>query len=156
MFALMKKPISFLLTILLSAAMVRYSVLFALGVAQADVHSIDFCDMPVISLLPLCKVASTPPSHTSSVARADFPTLMAIQHRALDELSMDSVGGSELVLNIKHAELAVRDLVIMVKSSNLTSKDALADVLTEFLLDAHQAARDLQMFSSKVYGIMDK
>ncbi|KAI0762927.1 hypothetical protein C8Q74DRAFT_1371896 [Fomes fomentarius] len=103
-------------------------------------------------MLPLC---TTPPAHTPPLTHADFPALIAIQHRALDELYLNSAIGLDLVLNIKHAELAARDLVIIVKSSDLSSKDALADVLTGFLSDARLAARDLQVFTSKLYGILD-
>ncbi len=152
-FALMKKPISFLLTVALSATMMRYSILYGLNVAQTDIHTMNVCEFPILSMLPLC---TTPPAHTPPLTHADFPALIAIQHRALDELYLNSAIGLDLVLNIKHAELAARDLVIIVKSSDLSSKDALADVLTGFLSDARLAARDLQVFTSKLYGILDR
>ena len=42
-------------------------------------------------------------------------------HRALDELAVNSKAGLDLVLNMKHAEMAARDPVILVRYSNLTT-----------------------------------
>ncbi|PIL36026.1 hypothetical protein GSI_01686 [Ganoderma sinense ZZ0214-1] len=92
---------------------------------------------------------------TTDAHYVDFPGLMALQSRTLDQLLAHSTAGSQLALNVKHAELAVKDLGIIVKASNLTSKDTLTHALEEFAQDAKDAGRDLQQLSAKLYGIVD-
>ncbi|TFK81044.1 hypothetical protein K466DRAFT_502840 [Polyporus arcularius HHB13444] len=124
-------------------------------VARANIRA-GICEVPVVCLLPICaaEVSVIPP--TPPTTRTDFPGLMAIQHRALDELSIAGHGAAiDLALNMKHAELAVRDLVVMVQSSDLTSRDVLADTLTTFILEAREAGRGLQSLSSKIDGTLD-
>lgn len=87
--------------------------------------------------------------------RIDFPALMAVQSRTLDQLLAHSAAGSQLAVGVKHAELAVKDLSIVVRASNLTSKDILGRTLEEFAQQARGAARDLQQLSAKLYGAVD-
>ncbi|KAI0755775.1 hypothetical protein C8Q74DRAFT_1210495 [Fomes fomentarius] len=87
--------------------------------------------------------------------RFDFPGLMAVQSRTLDQLLARSTAGSQLALSVKHAELAVKDLGIVVRSSNLTSKDVLARSLDEFAQEAKIVGRQLQQLSAKLYGAVD-
>ncbi|KAI0742711.1 hypothetical protein C8Q80DRAFT_1109023 [Daedaleopsis nitida] len=116
--------------------------------------SLDFCEYPLVSLFkPSCPTPVAESTHAP--LRADFPGLMEIQHRALDELATRAEMGTELALNIKHAELAVRDLMIMVQSSNIPIKDVLAASLSDFIVEARQTARGLQVLASKVHGTMD-
>ncbi len=93
---------------------------------------------------------------SEDLRRIDFPGLMDLQSRTLDQLLSHSTAGSELALGIRHAELAVRDLGVIVKVSNLTSKHILAHALQEFSQDARDAGRDLQHLSAKLYGAVDK
>ncbi|OJT09924.1 hypothetical protein TRAPUB_13591 [Trametes pubescens] len=111
------------------------------------------CDLPFMGFLPLCAPSGTRP--TSIAGRVDFPHLMSIQHRALDEFVGQSLTGSELALDIKHAQLTVQDLVVMVKESNLTIKGPLSDTLAGFVLDAKDTSRGLQRLSSKILGAID-
>ena len=114
--------------------------------------SLDACNLPLIpAIIPSC--AALP---VASVGRADFAGLLAIQHRAFDELVVGSTTNSELVVNVKHAELAVRDLVILVKASNLTTKEPLADTLSLFSVDARRTGRGLQVLMSKIHGTIDR
>ncbi|KAI0712372.1 hypothetical protein C8Q76DRAFT_769000 [Earliella scabrosa] len=80
---------------------------------------------------------------------------MAIQSHTLDQLLGHSTAGSQLAIGVKHAELAVKDLAIVVAGSNLTSKDVLAQTLQEFAQDAKVVGRDLQQLSAKLYGAVD-
>ncbi|KAJ3902375.1 hypothetical protein F5879DRAFT_805531 [Lentinula edodes] len=86
---------------------------------------------------------------------ADFPRLMNAQSSTFDQLLDNSVGGSGLSLDIKKAEMAMSDLVILVKFSELTSKDVLGDALSTFAHDARRAGRGLQTLGSKVGGAVD-
>ncbi|KAI0351499.1 hypothetical protein OH77DRAFT_1410926 [Trametes cingulata] len=121
--------------------------------ARNALDSYAFCEWPLLSLLPSCprSLAGTP----SPIRAVDFPGLISLQHRVLDEFLGQSSTGTEFALNIKHAELAVQDLIGMVKGSNLTLKEELSEALTDFVLDARHAARGLQRFSAKVQGTVD-
>ncbi|KIK56757.1 hypothetical protein GYMLUDRAFT_173866, partial [Collybiopsis luxurians FD-317 M1] len=74
----------------------------------------------------------------------DFPSLVNAQSQSLEALLDGSAGGSELSLTLKKAELAVTDLVILVKLSKLDKKDLLT------------ASRGLQQFTTKVTGSVDQ
>ncbi|KAI1795832.1 hypothetical protein LXA43DRAFT_880971 [Ganoderma leucocontextum] len=100
----------------------------------------------------LGNVGHKPASH---VYHVDFPGLMDLQSRTLDQLLAQSTSGSQLALSVKQAELAVKDLGIVVKASNLTSKDILARALEEFSQEAKLVGRDLQRLSAKLYGTVD-
>jgi hypothetical protein len=73
-----------------------------------------------------------------------------------DQILDGSVGGSGLSFGIRKAEFATADLAILVRSSSLKSKDALADLLATFVRDAKKTARSLTKLSSKVGGAVDK
>lgn len=90
------------------------------------------------------------------IRRIDFPGLMSLQSRTLDQLLVHSSAGAHLALGVKHAELAVKDLGIVVKASNLTSKMVLARSLEEFAQDAKLTGRRLQHLSAKMYGAVDR
>ncbi|RPD78444.1 hypothetical protein L226DRAFT_456563 [Lentinus tigrinus ALCF2SS1-7] len=96
--------------------------------------------------------SARPTSHPTII---DFPGLMAVQSRILDALLAHSAAGSELSLGVKHAELAVQDLLFLVRTSNLAEKTALARTIEEFATDAKVAGRLLQHFSSKLDGTVD-
>ncbi|KAJ3912931.1 hypothetical protein F5877DRAFT_53274 [Lentinula edodes] len=80
---------------------------------------------------------------------ADFPCLMTAQSSTFEQLLDNSVGDSGLSLDIKKAEMAMSDLVVLVKFSKMTSKDVLGRC------DARQAGRGLQTLGSKVGGAVD-
>lgn len=115
---------------------------------------------------PVCRVTAAAGALTSTfgnlgrkpahdLQHIDFPGLMAVQSHTLDELLIHSDAGSQLALSVKHAELAVKDLAIVVRASNLTSKATLAHALDEFAQDAKIVGRELQQLSAKLYGAVD-
>ncbi len=121
----------------------------------------------VFPTFPVCQVTAAANALTATfgnlgrkpahdLQRIDFPGLMAVQSRMLDELLAHSAAGSQLALSVKHAELAVKDLGIVVRASNLTSKTVLARSLDEFAQDAKVVGRELQQLSAKLYGAVDK
>ncbi|KAI0650957.1 hypothetical protein C8Q79DRAFT_998672 [Trametes meyenii] len=93
-------------------------------------------------------------SVSSTVGRVDFPSLMDLQTRTLDRLLSQSATGSQLSLSVKQAELAVRDLTVLVKASNLTRKEQLATALEDFSRDARATGRGLQKLYSAVDNIL--
>ncbi|RPD70234.1 hypothetical protein L226DRAFT_547844 [Lentinus tigrinus ALCF2SS1-7] len=115
----------------------------------------DFADeYPVISLLPFCPAPNTSPMYVPTESGSEALSRLECHHHPLDGF-VTSSEHLDMVNHVQHAELAVRDLIAMVKSSNLTAKDALAHSLTEFMEGSRAAARDLQMFSSKLHGTVN-
>ena len=149
---LMKQPASALLALLLSGSIISLIISATFARARAEVSAINFCEWPLLSALDAC--APSPPPLPA--VRVDYPSFVAVQQHALDEFLGYSDNGSELAVNLKHAELAVRDLIVLVKASDLSVKDALADALMEFVIDAKSAGRGLQLLSAKINGAIDK
>ena len=53
---------------------------------------------------------------------ADYPKLVDLQSKTFQQLVNDSIGGS--ALEVKKAEMAVTDLAVAVRLSNLKAKDS--------------------------------
>ncbi|RDX51827.1 hypothetical protein OH76DRAFT_1313907, partial [Lentinus brumalis] len=85
----------------------------------------------------------------------DFPTVMSMQSRTLNQLLAHSAAGSGLALTVKHAEFAVKDLVCIVKASKLTQKGAIVGALEEFAREAKTVGRHLYRLSAKLDGAVD-
>lgn len=153
-FILMKRPLSVVLAFFMTSALVSW--LF--HASQESALSARLCEYPIVSLLPPCTAAGSTPAldHSSPTIRADFAGLAEIQHRALDQLTARAGIGADIALNIKHSELAVRDLIIMIQSSNLTTKDVLAATMMDFVSEARRTSRALQGLSTKIHGTMDR
>ncbi|KAJ3755618.1 hypothetical protein EV360DRAFT_96087 [Lentinula raphanica] len=112
------------------------------------------CHTPGIASLDLCSGAHSF-NHQGRPLWADFPRLMNAQTSTFEQLLDHSVGGSGLSLDIKKAEMAMSDLVILVKYSKLSSKDVLGEALSTFAHDARRTGRGLQTLGSKVGGAVD-
>ncbi|KAJ2998102.1 hypothetical protein NUW54_g7062 [Trametes sanguinea] len=102
---------------------------------------------------PFC--ASDGRAPPSASLRVDYPSLTQVQNALLDELVDHTSNGIELALNVKHAELAVRDLAGVVRASNMTVKEALVDSLGRFVVDAQATGQYLQRLSAKALGTID-
>ena len=148
---LLKQPMAWLLAIFLSSYVVSYMAASAMD---------EICGWSVLSRLPICSVddaSKVPATDTSSPTNsADFPSLVAVQHRAVDHFTTFADTGYGLAVDLKQAELAVQDLILLVKASNLTLKYELSSALEEFVIDAKTIGRGLQGFSAKVYGTIDR
>ncbi|OJT02448.1 hypothetical protein TRAPUB_7015 [Trametes pubescens] len=117
-----------------------------------------FCIIPGISGSTLCRAPQVLLNADGEPVplRADYPELVKIQSSNFEELLDGAVGGSGLSLEIKKAEMASKDLITLVKFSQLKSKDLLAESLFEFVEDAKMTGRGLQKLTSKVNGAVDK
>ncbi|KAJ3899392.1 hypothetical protein F5879DRAFT_776125, partial [Lentinula edodes] len=115
------------------------------------------CVVPGIASINLCTelYAFDPQGHSPHPLWADFPRLMNAQTSTFEQLLDSSVGGSGLSLDIKKAEMAMSDLVVLVKFSKLASKDVLGEALTTFAHDARRTGRGLQTLGSRVGGAID-
>ncbi|EMD33900.1 hypothetical protein CERSUDRAFT_117428 [Gelatoporia subvermispora B] len=113
------------------------------------------CYIPGISRTPLCYTAPRRSGEDRAPRWADYPKLIDVQSSTFEQLLDESAGGSGLSLDIKKAEMATRDLIALVRVSDLTSKDRLADVLSEFVEDAKKTGRGLQKLNAKIGGAVD-
>ncbi|PIL26968.1 hypothetical protein GSI_10106 [Ganoderma sinense ZZ0214-1] len=110
----------------------------------------------VLCVLPLLALCHSGPDTVGGIlSEPDYPTLMDVQGRAFDNLLGQSETGITISLDIKHAEIAVRDLVAIVRASDLMKRDLIASALDDFVLDARLAGRALQKLSVKIYSSTD-
>ncbi|KAI0375842.1 hypothetical protein BV20DRAFT_1032235 [Pilatotrama ljubarskyi] len=137
---IMKEPVSTLIAGILTVTLVLTTISLAMDITRSALASYN----------------PHRASQHSSASDVDFPRLMSIQHRALDDFVQQSSAGLDLTLNMKHAGLAVQDVIALVKGSNITSKVPLSETLSAFVLDAKDLARGLQLFTSKVLGTIDR
>ncbi|RPD59569.1 hypothetical protein L227DRAFT_152232 [Lentinus tigrinus ALCF2SS1-6] len=146
---LLRRPLGWLLFLwMFSVLLLKISSTLRKAFAPA-------CVLPFITSSSLCR-----PLVSGDVAPvpqwADYPRLVEIQNSNFEQLLGDTVGGSALTLEIKKAEMATRDLVTLVKYSELQSKDHLAESLLVFVDDAKATGRGLQKLTSKINGAVDK
>ncbi|KAJ3727950.1 hypothetical protein C8R42DRAFT_573213 [Lentinula raphanica] len=113
-----------------------------------------FCLIPGIANSTLCSDFHLSDCQSRPLW-ADYPRLMNAQSTTFEQLLDTSIGGSGISLDIKKAEMAMSDLVVMVKYSELSSKDILGDALLTFAHDARRTGRGLQTLGSKVGGAVD-
>ena len=111
------------------------------------------CLLPIASRLAQCnshEVADDIP-----LAYVDYPTLMEVQGRAMDTLLVQSENGLSLAVDVKHAEIAIKDLVVVVNASGIPNRHLLTAALRDFVIDSKASGRALQKLSSKIYSAMD-
>lgn len=115
-----------------------------------------FCAVPGISHSNLCRTAPPPSTGHRPVQWADYSHLVDVESKTFQQLMDGVVGGSALSLEVKQAEMATADLVVLVRISDLKAKDRLATSLLEFIESAKTTGRGLQRLSSKVGGAVDR
>ncbi|KII85087.1 hypothetical protein PLICRDRAFT_57020 [Plicaturopsis crispa FD-325 SS-3] len=114
------------------------------------------CVIPGISSTTMCLGPPHPGSAHGPPRWADYPALVEVQSKTFEQLLDDTAGGNGLALDIKKAEMATTDLATVIRVSDLTSKDLIADTLAEFVEDAKRTGAGLQKLSSKIGGAVDR
>ena len=118
------------------------------------------CIVPGMSSSALC-VRHTPvslPSGKSNEKKpktARFDRLVELQDSFGGVLNAN-VGTSGIGLRLKQSEIATRDLVTLVRHSELKSRDVLSDALTQFVEDAKRTGEGLHRLSAKINGAVDR
>ncbi|KAH7913232.1 hypothetical protein BJ138DRAFT_1059541 [Hygrophoropsis aurantiaca] len=148
-FRYMRKPLSLFVFLWLLGLLNSY-IAASLRAALSPL-----CVIPGISRSALCVPVTFNTTQTSP-KWPDFPRLMEVQSSTFEQLLDKSVGGSELSLEVTKAEMATRDLTLLVRNSDLKSSDVLGDLLATFSKDAKMTARGLTRLSSKVGGAVDE
>ncbi|KAF8840185.1 hypothetical protein BDN67DRAFT_904097 [Paxillus ammoniavirescens] len=106
------------------------------------------CIVPGISRSTLCVPAQPP-------VAVNFTELLNIQSSTFEKLEGESAGSSELSIKVLKAEMAARDLSLLVRFSDFNSKDSIADVLDTIARDAKKTERGLSRLNAKVVGGID-
>ncbi|KAL7284235.1 hypothetical protein ACG7TL_001517 [Trametes sanguinea] len=142
------------LTMLLSICFISLLAV-AMGTFTIDIvtSSLTSCDMPAPSHSPpyTLDIHALPHAPLS----IDHSSLVQVQNALIGKLAVPFARGIELASNVKRAELAVRDLAGLVRTSNLTTRDALMDNLDRFAVNAPVAGRHVQTLSYKALGALD-
>ena len=107
------------------------------------------CIFPGISKSALCLPVKPAPA-------VNFEKLVNIQGSTFEQLVGESAGGSELSIDVLRAEMATQDLSLLVRYSELKSKDNIADMLRTIGKDAKKTGRGLSKLNSKVVGAIDE
>ena len=66
------------------------------------------------------------------------------------------MSSTNTAIDIKKAEIATRDLITLVKISDLSAKDILASALADFVKDARETANGLHSLNAKADSAIDK
>ncbi|PPQ90805.1 hypothetical protein CVT25_012126 [Psilocybe cyanescens] len=147
---LLRKPLALLLFFYIFSFIVG-RIASTLRVAFSPI-----CFIPGISSSPFCRPFDTAvPVVKKEVKWADFSKLMDVQSKTFGQLLSESVGGPALSLELQSAQMATKDLSILVKHSNLQAKDTLAAILTDIVSDAKITADQLGKLTAKVGGSVD-
>lgn len=110
-----------------------------------------------MSIITAARPAASHPSasNTTFGGNIDFPTLMSIE-ASFERVVDSAAGGSELARSLKQSEMAVADLSMVVKYSDLNCRETLSTRLEQFAIDARDNVIGLLEFSAKVGGVLDE
>jgi hypothetical protein len=87
--------------------------------------------------------------------RADLRALARLKGQALTPLLMSMAGSAALSLDIKYAGMEVENIITLVTTSDMPSKDAILETLDAFLHDARRSIRTLRKLNARVHGAVD-
>jgi len=141
-------------------------VILGLVISKITSHLIFFaqpvCMIPIVSpRIPFChwEVFKGPPPYVANSGRPvqgpDYPKLVDMQTRTFDQLLDENVGSRGLTLDVKKAAIAGNDLITLVRTSELKSRDQVAERLGRFVDDAGGTGRSLQSLGAKINGAID-
>ncbi|KAG9125344.1 hypothetical protein FRC07_008009 [Ceratobasidium sp. 392] len=139
-----KKPLKWLITL--------YLIFLALSPTAIsfleDVELEKLCELPIVpNLFSNC----TPKERFNP----DFRKLVTLQSH-LQGAMEKSTSTLAVAIDLKHSEIAVRDLTTLVKVSSLVSKDGLSSRLEKFVENARTTGRSLQRFGGHVGRAVDE
>lgn len=144
---LLKQPLGALAFLLASGLLLN----FVLGIILSPL-----CNVPGISTSMFClDPALGQSSEVRGPRSADFLKLVELQDGFKDVLDAN-VGTNEIGMKLKQSEMATRDLITLVRVSDLNSREALTDALMQFVDDAKRTGEGLHKLSAKIDGAVDR
>jgi hypothetical protein len=87
--------------------------------------------------------------------QADLRALTGLEGQALTPLLMSMAGSAALSLNIKYAGMEIEEIITLVTTLDMPSKDAILETLDAFLRDARRSIRTLHKLNTRVNGAVD-
>ena len=117
------------------------------------------CSTPFISpMIPFCHLDIVKQQISGSgqgVLRADYPSLVSLQTRAFNQLLNGHAENKGLALEVRKVEMASNDLITLVRASDLSGGDQMAERLSQFVEDVRGAGRSLRLLEAKIQGAAD-
>ncbi|KAH9481333.1 hypothetical protein JR316_0005855 [Psilocybe cubensis] len=147
-----------LLRPLFSLLVVLLVLSFIIGRISSTLYSTFYpiCYIPGISSSPICRpLEPVIPTAKKQAKWPDFPKLVEVQSKTFEQLLSESIGGPALSMELQSAQMATKDLAVLVKHSSLSSKDKLVGILKDIASDAKVAADQLGRLTAKVGGSVD-
>jgi len=86
----------------------------------------------------------------------NFEELVHLQGSTFEKLVGETASASQLSMGVLKAEMATRDLSLVVRFSNLKSKESIADSLDTISADAKRTGRGLSKLEARVIGAIDE
>ncbi|KAH9928145.1 uncharacterized protein B0H18DRAFT_875116 [Fomitopsis serialis] len=149
-FWLFKKPLGVLIFVMGLAVLCNY-VVGKIG----DMLS-PLCLVPVISTTMFCVHRTTFSPTVNKVPHlADLDKLIEL-HGNFGGLLDTNADAGAIGTKLLQAEIATRDLVTLVRVSDLRSRDMLAGALMQFVEDAKRTGEGLHSLNAKVNGAVDR
>ena len=151
------KLLKYPLTLLLAAYILSFLVSRVYLSLTTPLTSVlaGICRLPGSSLMGLefCDKMSASQAKPRHV---DYPKLMEIETQSFEKLLDNSISSTDLVFDLKKAEMATADLNTVLLASDLPIKDHLSTAIRAFVDDARGTGRALQRFDAKVEGAIDQ
>lgn len=114
------------------------------------------CLLPGCSTTAFCGQSAPMMAETRPLPRAaDFGKLFQLQDSFSNVIDAN-MGANEIGFKLKHAEIVTRDLVMLVRVSDLKTREALADALLLFVDNAKRTGDGLHRLSAKIDGAVDR
>ena len=110
-------------------------------------------------MIPFCHLDALKHQTTSGsgqlVCRADYPGLVALQTMAYEKLLEEDARNKGPALEVNKAEVAGRNLITLVRASDMRGKDQIVERLEQFAADARGAGCSLRSIGVKIQGAVD-
>ncbi|TDL24055.1 hypothetical protein BD410DRAFT_696190, partial [Rickenella mellea] len=86
----------------------------------------------------------------------DFPHLLQIESVACEQMLDITVSSSRLAIETSRAEMAIEDLTLLVRDSELGNREDLADLLLKFAYDVSKVVERVEKLAPVVIGMVDQ
>jgi len=110
------------------------------------------CSIDLFRETGACKLFA-PLTHTTDATR--YVTAIQTEFNGLEDLLSSSTEVLPLVQSLTEAHLSISDLVMVVKSSSLSSRVALVAELSAITIETKEVIRGLQKLFAQVQGTVD-
>jgi hypothetical protein len=140
---------------ILSVALAVGIILFGLQMASTAVYSKISTALAPVCLVPGSSYLFSMCAPSSGENQANFEELINVQSHFEDILDA-SKDASDLPATIKDSQMAIRDLRILVRHSQLPSRHQLDMEFEDFVATASEASTDLSRYNARIGAVVDR